>query len=45
MSFITALGGILYVVKYDVDIVFIIILLVFVLMFDMTQTLKKLING
>lgn len=43
MSFITALGGVLYVVKYDMDIVFIIILLVFIIMYDITQSLKKML--
>ncbi|EGC7970983.1 hypothetical protein AB0001_004762 [Salmonella enterica] len=45
MSIITALGGILYFVKYDVDIVFIIILLVFALMYHMTKTIDKILKG
>lgn len=45
MSIITAVGGVLYVVKYDFDVVFILIFLVFAAMFEMTKTIKNLLKG
>lgn len=45
LSCVTALSGVLYVVKYDFDIVFIMIFIVFAMMFHTTQAIKQLLIG
>lgn len=44
MSFFTAVGGVFYVVKYEMDFVFMIIFVAFAMMFHITETIKKLLK-
>lgn len=44
MTIVTASGGIFYVIKYDMDVVFIMLILACALMFNITQTLKTILR-
>lgn len=44
MLFLTALGGVFYVVNYDFDVVFVMMLIVFAMIYSTTQTIKTLIK-
>ncbi|HHG8878285.1 TPA: hypothetical protein ACPYWL_004085 [Citrobacter freundii] len=44
MTIVTASGGIFYVIKYDMDVVFIMLILACGVMFNITQTLKTILR-
>lgn len=44
MTIVTASGGVFYVIKYDMDVVFIMLILACALMFNITQTLKTILR-
>lgn len=44
MTIVTAAGGVFYVIKYDMDVVFIMLVLACAVMFNITQTLKTILR-
>lgn len=44
MTIVTASGGVFYFIKYDMDVVFIMLILACALMFNITQTLKTILR-
>ncbi len=44
MLCLTALGSVFYIVKYDFDVVFMMMLIVFAMIYCTTQTIKSLLK-
>lgn len=44
MTIVTASGGVFYVIKYDMDVVFMMLILASAFMFNITQTLKTILR-
>lgn len=44
MLYLTALGGVFYVVNYDFDVVFIMMFIVFAMIYSTTKTIRTLLK-